>query len=135
MLIYSGRTLRSFLGTSGLNVATGGWRMTRSLWIGLAALMILTPWACSPQARLGANGALRILKTKGASENRSASHDSAPPAEAPKGLEQLSAVWTAPMPDYAPPFLKSKELGYIMSAMMGTGLIILAFLFFDAILA
>ena len=38
------------------------------------------------------------------------------------------------MPDYAPPFLKSKELGYIMSAMMGTGLIILAFLFLDAIL-
>src|SRR6516162_6291316 len=49
--------------TSGLDVAVGGWRMTRPLWIGLAALMILTPWAYLPQAQLGANGASKSSKT------------------------------------------------------------------------
>jgi cobalt/nickel transport system permease protein len=39
-------------------------------------------------------------------------------------------VWTAPLPDYAPPFMKSAAFGYIMSAMVGTGLIILMFFLF-----
>ena len=32
------------------------------------------------------------------------------------------------MPDYAPRFLKSEKLGYICSAMLGTGLIMVAWL-------
>jgi hypothetical protein len=32
------------------------------------------------------------------------------------------------MPDYAPPFMRSSAFGYIMSAMVGTGLIIALFL-------
>ena len=52
-----------------------------------------------------------------------------PPAQAPSGLEKLSSIWTAPMPDYAPAFVKSPQLGYILSAVFGTGLIILVILF------
>jgi cobalt/nickel transport system permease protein len=44
----------------------------------------------------------------------------------PRGLERLGHVWSAPLPDYAPPFLKSAALGYVLSAMFGTGLVILA---------
>jgi hypothetical protein len=32
------------------------------------------------------------------------------------------------MPDYAPPFLKSAAFGYIMSAMIGAGLVISIFI-------
>jgi hypothetical protein len=38
-------------------------------------------------------------------------------------MERLSAFWTAPFPEYAPTFLKSRAFGYILSGMMGTGLI------------
>jgi cobalt/nickel transport system permease protein len=121
--------------TSGLNIAVGGWRMTRALWIGLAALMILTPLGLlAAGTAWGEWGVEDFRDPKARQEMATASHNLGPPTEAPKGLERLSSIWTAPMPDYAPPFLKSKELGYVMSAMMGTGLIILAFLFLDAIL-
>ena len=40
------------------------------------------------------------------------------------GLRAIS-FWTAPMPRYAPPFLKSPAFGYLLSAMAGTGLILL----------
>jgi len=106
----------------------GGWGVTRPLWIGLAVLMIATPlgllaagtawgeWGASDFA----DPALRaeIVKASGA----------AAPAVAPAGLERLSSVWTAPLPDYAPPFMHSEAFGYIMSALIGVGLIILAVL-------
>ena len=57
-----------------------------------------------------------------------ASLAAAPPAAMPEGLARLSAIWTAPFPDYAPSFLKSEALGYVLSAFMGVGLIILAYL-------
>lgn len=116
--------------TSTLPVAApkGGWGVTRSLWIGLAVLMIATPlgllaagtawgeWGASDFA----DPVLRaeIVKASGA----------AAPAVAPAGLERLSSVWTAPLPDYAPPFMHSEAFGYIMSALIGVGLIILAVL-------
>jgi cobalt/nickel transport system permease protein len=40
----------------------------------------------------------------------------------------MAAFWTAPMPRYAPPFLKSAVFGYALSAMAGSGIIILVFL-------
>jgi cobalt/nickel transport system permease protein len=57
-----------------------------------------------------------------------ASSNIPPPASVPAGLERLSSLWNAPMPDYAPKFLKSEKLGYICSAMFGTGLILTAWL-------
>ena len=43
----------------------------------------------------------------------------------PPGLERLSSIWTAPIPDYAPGFMHNESFGYIMSALIGGGLIIL----------
>jgi cobalt/nickel transport system permease protein len=106
-----------------------GWSGTKPLWIALAVLLILTPlgilaagaawgeWApqdfSTPQARL---------------QIATSSANQAPPLQAPVGLQKLATIWTAPMPRYAPPILKSANLGYILSAMVGTGLIVLAFL-------
>lgn len=105
------------------------WRSTRTLWYALSGLMILTPlgllaagtawgeWA----AEGFANSSMRqeILK---------ASSNVTPPSHAPQGLEQLASIWTAPIPDYAPSFMHSPSFGYMLSAMLGTGLILLAFL-------
>jgi len=52
----------------------------------------------------------------------------APPSAPPQGLKLLSGIWTAPMPGYAPGFMKSASFGYVMSAMLGTGVIIATFL-------
>jgi cobalt/nickel transport system permease protein len=79
----------------------------RPLWFALAVLLILTP--------------LGILATG------SAWGEGVPP-QAPRGLRALSSFWTAPMPRYAPPFLKSPAFGYLLSAMIGTGLILLVVL-------
>jgi cobalt/nickel transport system permease protein len=56
-----------------------------------------------------------------------ASGNIAPPVHVPQGLEHLSSIWTAPIPDYAPPFMHSESFGYILSAVVGAGLIVLLF--------
>jgi len=76
----------------------------RPLWFALAGLLILTP--------------LGILATGSA-------WGESTPVPTPRGLRALSSFWTAPMPQYAPPFLKSPGFGYLLSAMTGTGLIML----------
>lgn len=101
----------------------------RSLWIGLAALMILTPLGL-----LAAGTAWGEWQAEDFNDQESrkqiavVSGNQAPPAQTPQGLARLSSIWTAPLPGYAPPFMRSAVFGYIMSAMIGAGLIILTFL-------
>jgi len=87
--------------------APAGRYSTRPLWIGLAALMILSP--------------LGVLAAGTAWGEWSPSFFASPP----EGLKKLSAFWSAPMPGYAVPLFHSHHLGYLLSAMIGTGLIIL----------
>ena len=54
------------------------------------------------------------------------SFHTAPPPKTPAGMERLAEIWKAPIPDYAPPFLKNASLGYLLSAMLGVGLLIFA---------
>lgn len=106
-----------------------GWRSTRPLWIGLAALMILTPlgllaggtaWGeWKPQDFADASMREQIA---------AASSNQRLPDVAPVGLQWLSDIWTAPIPDYAPPFMRSTQFGYILSAVFGSGIIIALFL-------
>jgi cobalt/nickel transport system permease protein len=92
--------------------AAAGWQVVRPLLIGLAALMLVTP--------------LGILAVGTAWGEWS---------PGPQGLGRLASVWTAPFPDYAPPFLRSASFGYILSALFGAGLILLAALLADTIFA
>ncbi len=93
---------RTAPGISESSLAAGN---LRPLWFALAALLILTP--------------LGILAT-------GAAWGESPPSPLPRGFRALASFWTAPMPGYAPPFLKSTAFGYLLSAMAGTGLILLA---------
>jgi cobalt/nickel transport system permease protein len=109
-----------------------GWRAARPLWIGLAALMILTPLGL-----LAAGTAWGEWRPNDFSDPATrqqitqASNDQAPPVEAPAGLARIARIWTAPMPAYAPPFMQSPNFGYIMSAMIGAGLIMVVFMLIE----
>ena len=106
-----------------------GWDKLRPLWIGLAVLMLITPLGLLATASAWGEWGPEDLRNPGVrQEIAAASGNVAPPVNVPSGLEKLSTLWTAPMPDYAPGFLKSEKLGYICSAMFGTGLILGAWL-------
>ncbi len=106
-----------------------GWNKLRPLWIGLAALMLFTPLGLLASASAWGEWGPSDLKDPQTRVQIAASSGGiAPPVHVPAGLEKLTTLWTAPMPDYAPAFLKSEKLGYICSAMFGAGLIMAAWL-------
>ena len=118
------------------DVQKSGWRSTKPLWIGLAALMILTPLGLVAAGTAWGEWSAEDFADANVREQiTAASHNQAPPTAAPEGLTRLSTAWTAPIPDYAPSFLNSAEFGYIMSAMFGTGLIIALFLLLNWIVS
>jgi len=109
-----------------------GWRAVRPLLAGLAALMLLTPigilaagsaWGEWSPADFANPAARRQIATASSNQN--------PPTRVPHGLELLSTVWTAPIPAYAPRFLRSQSFGYFLSAAFGAGLILLTALVAD----
>lgn len=78
----------------------------RTLWIGLAALVVITPLGLlAPGTAWGEWGAEELTKL-GLSF-------------VPKGLSHLSGLWSAPMPDYDLPALGNVSMGYILSAVVG----------------
>ncbi|MGI9073716.1 MAG: cobalt transporter CbiM [Bryobacteraceae bacterium] len=102
------------------------WPTARKLWLGIAILLVLTPvgilavgsaWG-EWSAHDFSNPHLRNQITAGSGHH-------APPHHAPRGLERLSSVWTAPLSRYAPSFIRSTSFGYLVSAMVGVGLILI----------
>ncbi len=84
----------------------GGFARWRALWVGLAALVVITPvgllapgtawgeWSAEELTRLGL-------------------------AFIPQGLEKLSGLWSAPLSGYDAPALANANLGYLLSAAVG----------------
>jgi cobalt/nickel transport system permease protein len=87
---------------------TQPWHTTKPFWIALAILAVLTP--------------LGLIAIGSGWGEWSPADFSNPPA----GLQRLARLWTAPLPRYAPAFLKSAALGYVLSALVGIGLIVMA---------
>lgn len=105
-----------------------GWKSMKPLWVTLAVLMILTPFGILAAGSAWGEWAPEdFTHTSARSQISAASGNHAPPAMAPAGLQRLSSFWTAPMPRYAPPFLRSASFGYLLSSVAGTGVIILLF--------
>jgi cobalt/nickel transport system permease protein len=102
---------------------------TRPLWAALAVLMVLTPLGILAAGSAWGEWAPGDFSDSARrSQITSASSNTPLPAQAPAGLQKLASFWTAPMPRYAPPLLKSAGWGYLLSAITGTGAIILLFL-------
>ncbi|MBC8165527.1 MAG: cobalt transporter CbiM [Bryobacteraceae bacterium] len=96
-----------------------------SLWATLGVLMILTPLGILAVGTAWGEWGVSSFSDPGERDAMAAaSMNTAPPAAAPSGLARLSSVWTAPIPGYAPPFLKSEQFGYMLSAMLGVGLVV-----------
>jgi cobalt/nickel transport system permease protein len=107
----------------------GGWAANRSLWVGLAALMIASPLGLlAAGSAWGEWGVEDFATAEGRQAIADATGGIQPHSATPAGLERLSSFWTAPIPDYAPSWMKSETFGYILSAMVGIGLVILTFL-------
>jgi cobalt/nickel transport system permease protein len=106
-----------------------GWGITRPLWIRLALLMLLTPLGIlAAGTAWGEWGARDFSDPEMRQKIAAASHNVAPPTRQPRGLTQLSTLWSAPFPQYAPSFVRRPAFGYVMSAMFGSGLILGFFL-------
>ncbi len=103
--------------TSTSNV--GGWNGSRRLWLIIAALMVLTP--------LGLLAAGTAWGEWSATDLVSGTGTTPTLAQAPTGLARLADIWSAPLADYNLPFVANEQFGYILSAMVGIGTIILVF--------
>jgi cobalt/nickel transport system permease protein len=109
--------------------AVTGWRATRPLWIRLALLMLLTPLGIlAAGTAWGEWGAKDFSDPQMRQQMTAASSNIAPPSQQPQGLARLSSLWSAPFPQYAPPFVHRPAFGYVMSAVFGSGLILGFFL-------
>ncbi len=92
-------------------VSRPGTKSTRPLWIALAALMVLTPLGILAAGSAWGEWMPEDFGSAAARQQMAAvSGQVAPPPLAPEGLRRLATVWTAPMPRYAPPFLRSASL-------------------------
>jgi cobalt/nickel transport system permease protein len=123
-------------GESGRIVSQGAWSTLTPLWTALALLLALTPLGIlAGGAAWGEWGARDFSQAAARQRIAAASRNLAPPPQAPHGLERLYSVWTAPFPQYAPSFVRRPALGYLLSAMFGSGIIILVFLILSSLFA
>lgn len=106
-------------------------KLTTKLWIGLAILIVLSPIGLilpdhfKAGSAWGEWGADEMQKLVG---------------YIPQGLEKLSVLWNAPIPDYAFKGWEEKGLpqlsvAYIISAILGIGITVLAVFFIGKMLA
>lgn len=106
-------------------------KVTTRLWIGLAILVVLSPLGLILPERFKAGaawgewGAEEMEKLIG---------------YIPRGLEKISAIWNAPLPDYVFRGWEGKglshlSLGYLLSAVAGISIIVIVMLLLGKILS
>ena len=121
---YLRRNEPSLVGISSVPVMTER-RAARSLWGLLAVVLLLTPLGILASGAAWGEWAPKDFSNAATrSQIAAASGSVAPPIDVPTGLARLANSWNAPMPSYAPHFVKSVAFGYLLSAMFGVGLIL-----------
>jgi len=134
--------LVSWLQASEPSLLDGGARLTpvphtatSPLWAVLALMLLMTPLGLlAAGSAWGEWSADDFSDTRGRDEIARSSLGVPPPEIAPSGIRRLSSVWTAPMSDYAPSFMRDHRFGYVLSGMFGTGLILASTLIFTPML-
>jgi cobalt/nickel transport system permease protein len=108
------------------SVSRSAWNLTRRLWIRLALILLLTPLGIlAAGTAWGEWSAADFSHAETRQKIAAASGNVAPPAELPQGVGRLSSIWNAPFPQYAPRFVRRPAFGYVLSAMFGSGLVIM----------
>ena len=98
---------------------------TRPLWIRLALLMLLTPIGIlAAGTAWGEWGARDFSDPQMRQQIAAASEQRCTSISATAGFGPTSSLWSAPFPQYAPPFVRRPAFGYVMSAVFGSGLIL-----------
>lgn len=90
---------------------TNSFAKWRALWVGLAALIVITPIGLLAPGTAWGEWGTEQLSSLGL-------------AFIPRGLEQLSGLWSAPMPDYDVAAVGNANIAYILSAIVGVLIII-----------
>lgn len=83
----------------------------KTLWIILAALILLTPLGLLASGTAWGEWGRDELRELGL-------------GFAPEGMEKLASIWQAPIPDYEIPGLDA-SVGYVLSAILGVVIIVL----------
>jgi cobalt/nickel transport system permease protein len=110
------------------------WVGTRKMWVVVALLMILSPLGLlAAGTAWGEWGAEEFADPVARQAITEASLGASAPEATPAGLDWWSQLWAAPIPDYAVPFISQEQVGYIFSAFMGIGLVILAMVLYGFI--
>lgn len=110
-LIRANQPALEIINKTQITAETSSFARWRALWIGLAALVVITPLGLlAPGTAWGEWGAEELT-------NRGLSF-------IPKGLGQLSGLWSAPMLGYNVPAIGNANIGYILSAVVGILVII-----------
>src|SRR5271163_2269847 len=106
--------------------ATGSlWPAARKLWFAVGVLLVLTPLGIlAVGSAWGEWSARSFSDPQSRNQIAVASLGHTPPSQPPHGLERLSSLWAAPFSRYAPAFVHSQSFGYLVSGMLGVGLII-----------
>lgn len=124
----------SLLGSDSRLTPAAPWS-ARPLWIGLAVMLLATPLGLvAAGTAWGEWSADDFADPASRSEIARASLGAEPPAATPEGLARLSRLWTAPVSDYAPSFMRDERFGYVLSGMFGTGLVMATMLLFAPLL-
>ena len=115
--------------TAGLPPGTvqtrAGWN--RPLWWAVGLLLLCTPLGILAAGTAWGEWSVSDLANGGPrAQISAASGNHEPPALVPQGLQKMASVWTAPFPGYAPGFIKSPFLGYLLSGMFTVGLFVMA---------
>jgi cobalt/nickel transport system permease protein len=80
------------------------------LWVGLGILILLSP--------------LGLLADGTAWGEWSSEQVGGMVGFVPVGMARLGGAWTALLPDYAPPFIRQPMVGYVVAALVGSGVIV-----------
>src|SRR5579862_2517195 len=101
-----------------------GWG--RPLWWAVGLLLQCTPLGILAAGTAWGEWSASDLANGGSRAKIStASGNHEPPAFIPPGLQKLASLWTAPFPGYAPGFIKSPFLGYLLSGMFAVGFFVM----------
>ena len=80
------------------------------LWASLGVLILLTPiGVLAPGTAWGEWSAQEMRRLVG---------------YMPSGMQEIGSLWSAMIPDYAPPFIQNPLLGYLVAAIVGAALVV-----------
>jgi cobalt/nickel transport system permease protein len=102
------------------------WPSARKLWLLLAFVLVLTPLGILAGGTAWGEWRASAFRDPAArAAIATASIHQAPPGQAPAGLARIASLWSAPLSDYAPKFIRSTAFGYFVAASIGVAAVIL----------